>query len=75
MYILQIWLVGDTGSRFVLYTAAPHNAKVVSYAPFIGDTNKDIIRLYQEYQSHQMPHLSELPESSKIRHHKATVQD
>lgn len=70
-----IFKAGNAESRFILYAAAPHNAKVVSYGPFIGDTNKDIIRLYQEYQMHQMPHLSELPESSKIRHHKAAVQD
>lgn len=59
---------GEHGARFVLYAGKPHKAPIVSYGPFIGDMNKDIIRLYNEYHAGQMPHLNNLDESRKTRH-------
>ena len=59
---------GEQGARLILYTGKPHNAPIVSYGPFIGDTNRDIIRLYEEYHAGKMPHLNHLDESRKIRH-------
>lgn len=56
------------GVRFVFYAALPHQASIVSYGPFIGDTNKDILRLYNEYHAGKMPHLNNLPQSSKTWH-------
>ncbi len=57
---------GEDGVRFVLYAGEPQHAPVVSHGPFIGDTQDDIIRLYREYRQGQMPHLNDLPESSKV---------
>ncbi|RYU94989.1 pirin family protein [Emticicia agri] len=62
---------GEQGARFVLYAGKPHKTPIVSYGPFIGDMNKDIIRLYNEYHAGQMPHLNSLPESRKMWHRKA----
>lgn len=59
---------GADGARFILYAAAPHGVSVVSHGPFIGDTNEDIIRLYAEYRAGKLPHLNDLPESSKVTH-------
>ena len=61
---------GEQGVRFVLYAAKPHHAPIVSYGPFIGDTNRDIIRLYEEYHAGKMPHLNNLDESRKTWHRK-----
>lgn len=59
---------GEQGARFVLYAGKPHNVPIVSYGPFIGDTNRDIIRLYEEYHAGKMPHLNNLPDSHKTWH-------
>lgn len=56
-------LADDT--HFILYAAQPHKVSVVSRGPFIGDTLKDIARLYQEYRNGKMPHLNDLPDSQK----------
>ncbi|HEY1053859.1 MAG TPA: pirin-like C-terminal cupin domain-containing protein, partial [Emticicia sp.] len=45
------FIAGEQGARFVLYAGKPHNAPIVSYGPFIGDINRDIIRLYNEYNA------------------------
>lgn len=63
-----IFKAGELGARFVLYAGKPHDAPIVSYGPFIGDTNRDIIRLYEEYHAGKMPHLNNLPDSRKIWH-------
>lgn len=63
----------EQGVRFVLYAGLPQKAPIVSHGPFIGDTREDINRLYQEFRRGQMPHLNELPESSKIRHQQVEV--
>jgi len=61
-------IITTTGqeARIVLYAAEPHHAPVVNHGPFIGDSRDDIARLYQEYKEGRLPHLNELPESSKI---------
>jgi len=59
---------GDQGARFVLYAGKPQKASIVSHGPFIGDTQDDIVRLYQEYRQGKMPHLNNLAESSKIKY-------
>lgn len=62
------FMASSQGARFVLYAAKPHNAPVVSYGPFIGDTEDDIRRLYSEYRQGKMPHLNDLPENRKVRY-------
>ena len=63
-----IFKATEQGVRFIFYAALPHQASIVSYGPFIADTNKDIIRLYNEYHAGLMPHLNNLPKSSKTWH-------
>lgn len=65
-----VFKTDEQGARFVLYTAAPHHAPIISYGPFIGNINRDIIRLYEEYHAGKMPHLNNLDESRKTWHRK-----
>lgn len=67
------FIASEQGARFVLYAGLPQRAPIVSQGPFIGDTREDISRLYQEFRRGQMPHLNELPESSKVRHQQVEV--
>lgn len=53
-------------ARIILYAAEPHHVPVVNHGPFIGDSPEDIVRLYKDYQEGRLPHLNDLPESSKI---------
>lgn len=56
------YLAGSGGARFVFYAGEPQKAPVVSYGPFIGDTEDDIRRLYHEYNRGLMKHINTLPE-------------
>lgn len=49
---------GELGSRFVLYSGKPQGDAIVSNGPFIGDTTGDIARLYHEFHSNKMKHIS-----------------
>jgi len=51
---------GEEGARLVLYAGQPQGNPIVSYGPFIGDSKRDIARLYTEFQSGQFVSLSEL---------------
>lgn len=53
---------GPAGARVVLYSAPPQHEPVASYGPFIGDRQRDIIRLYNEYHQGKMKHVSTLEE-------------
>lgn len=59
---------GDHAARVLLYAGRPHGAPIVSHGPFIGDTQADIMRLYQEFRQGKMPHLNDLPEGRKVRY-------
>jgi redox-sensitive bicupin YhaK (pirin superfamily) len=63
-----VFQTAEQGARFVLYAGQPHHVPVVSYGPFIGDSQADIRRLYSEYREGRMPHLNDLPSSRKILH-------
>ena len=49
---------GDTGVRFLLYSAQPQGDPIVSQGPFIGDSQEDISRLYSEYRQGKMNDIS-----------------
>jgi redox-sensitive bicupin YhaK (pirin superfamily) len=49
---------GDTGVRFLLYSAQPQGNPIVSHGPFIGDSQEDISRLYSEYRQGKMNDIS-----------------
>ena len=54
---------GESGAHFVLYAGQPTHDNIVSYGPFIGDKQQDIVRLYNEYHEGRMKHISEMPEA------------
>src|SRR5690348_2238647 len=51
---------GEEGARLVFYAGQPQGDPIVSYGPFIGDSKRDIARLYTEFQNGQFVRLSEL---------------
>jgi quercetin 2,3-dioxygenase len=57
---------GEAGTRFIIYSGQPQGAKIVSHGPFIGDTQEDISRLYQEFRAGKMKHIASVDESQKI---------
>ncbi|WP_128547046.1 pirin family protein [Larkinella soli] len=59
---------GPGGARLVLYAGQPQHDRIYPYGPFIGDTQRDIIRLYQEYQAGGMKHVLTLPDDRKYRY-------
>ncbi|GAB4029091.1 pirin family protein [Spirosoma gilvum] len=57
---------GETGSRVILYAGQPQGDAIVSYGPFIADTQDDIRRLYQEYRQGKMRHIETVPAAQRI---------
>jgi quercetin 2,3-dioxygenase len=57
---------GERGSRFVLYAGQPQGENIVSHGPFIGDTQDDIRRLYQEFRQGKMEHISKVSETQRM---------
>jgi len=55
-----------SGAHFVLYSGQPQGDHIVSHGPFIGDTQEDIIRLYQDYRSGKMKHISTASGDQKL---------
>ena len=50
----------DEVSRLVIYAGEPQGVPIVSYGPFIGDTQADIERLFAEYRQGRFERMSEL---------------
>ena len=57
---------GENGVRFVLYAAKPTHEEIVSYGPFIADTQAEIADLYKQYRSGTMKHIAAAPEAQKL---------
>lgn len=57
---------GEAGGRVILYSGQPQGNDIVSYGPFIGDTQEDIKRLYQEYRQGKMHHISTVADTQRI---------
>lgn len=51
---------GESGARLILYAGQPQGDPIVSHGPFIGDSKRDIARLFAQYQAGGFPRLSEL---------------
>lgn len=59
----ELSLTGGTqGARVLLYAGQPTGDEIVSYGPFIGDTQEDIRRLYKDYRENKMKHISTVSE-------------
>ncbi|MDO1448417.1 pirin-like C-terminal cupin domain-containing protein [Rhodocytophaga aerolata] len=56
----------DKGARVILYAGQPQGDPIVSHGPFIGDTQEDIRRLYQEFRQGKMGHISAVAESQHL---------
>ena len=56
----------EKGVRVVLYSGKPTGESIVSYGPFIADSNEDIQRLFREYRQGKMEHISLVAESQRI---------
>ena len=57
---------GELATRFVLYAGQPQGDPIVSHGPFIGDTQDDIRRLYQDFRQGKMKHIDTVPEDQRI---------
>jgi len=57
---------GASRTRVVLYSGQPQGDEIVSHGPFIGDTEDDIRRLYQEFRQGKMKHISTVPAEQRI---------
>lgn len=57
---------GEGGVRFVLYAGKPTGEPIISHGPFIADSSEDIVRLYKEFRSGKMKHISTIAEDQKI---------
>eukprot|EP01098_Paradermamoeba_levis_P015971 TRINITY_DN8396_c0_g1_i1.p1 TRINITY_DN8396_c0_g1~~TRINITY_DN8396_c0_g1_i1.p1 ORF type:complete len:288 (-),score=-0.20 TRINITY_DN8396_c0_g1_i1:301-1164(-) len=57
---------GENGARFVLYAAKPTDEAIVSYGPFIADTQAEIADLYKQYRNGMMKHIAAAPETPRL---------
>lgn len=56
----------EEGVRLVLYAGKPTGDAIVSHGPFIGGSNEDIVRLYNEYRQGKMKHISAVDEEQRV---------
>jgi len=42
----------------VLYAGRTQHVPIVHHGPFVGDTNEDIVRTYQNYLAGHMGHIN-----------------
>lgn len=54
------------GARFALYSGEPQHDPIYPYGPFVGNNQRDIIRLYEEYHQGKMRHVTELDEAQVL---------
>ncbi|GAB3041634.1 pirin family protein [Spirosoma pulveris] len=59
-------LAGQNGVRFVLYAAEPTHESIVSYGPFIADTQTEIADLYKQYRNGRMTHIAAASDTQKL---------
>ncbi|GAB4044620.1 pirin family protein [Spirosoma jeollabukense] len=57
---------GETGSRVILYAGERQGDEIVSHGPFIGDTQEDIRRLYQDFRQGKLKHIATFPKGQRI---------
>lgn len=57
---------GEEGVRLVLYAGKPTGDAIVSHGPFIGGSNEDILRLYNDYRQGKMKHIETVGEGQKL---------
>ncbi|QIP13369.1 pirin family protein [Spirosoma aureum] len=57
---------GETGGRVILYAGERQGDEIVSHGPFIGDTQEDIRRLYQDFRQGKLNHISTIPKGQRI---------
>ena len=55
---------GEDGARVMLYAGERQNVPIVTYGPFVGETQSDLVRVSQAYTQGRMPRISELGQST-----------
>ncbi|ACT96612.1 Pirin domain protein [Dyadobacter fermentans DSM 18053] len=61
-------VAGAAGARVVLYAAEPQHDEIVSYGPFISDTQEEIKALYSDFRHGKMKHVSTLPDTQRFHY-------
>jgi quercetin 2,3-dioxygenase len=56
----------ESGARLILYAGQPQGDPIVSYGPFMGDSKKDIARLFAEYQAGKFSHLRGIDKAARL---------
>jgi len=51
---------GQDGSRVLLYAGERQDVSIVTYGPFVGETQSDLVRVSRAYAQGRMPRISEL---------------
>jgi redox-sensitive bicupin YhaK (pirin superfamily) len=59
---------GEKGARLVLYAGEPTHDEIISYGPFIGDSQEDIKRLYKDFRDNKMQHIASVTEQQILMH-------
>jgi redox-sensitive bicupin YhaK (pirin superfamily) len=59
-------LAGEEGARLVLYAGQPQGDEIVSHGPCIGDSKRDIVRLYTEYRAGRFERMSALARRTRV---------
>jgi redox-sensitive bicupin YhaK (pirin superfamily) len=49
---------GHAGARVILYAGKMQHEPIVHYGPFVGDSQADIARSYQEFRAGKMAHIN-----------------
>jgi quercetin 2,3-dioxygenase len=57
---------GQEGVHLILYAGKPTGDAIVSHGPFIGGSNEDILRLYNEYRQGKMKHISAVEKERRM---------
>ena len=55
---------GGKGARALLYAGLPTRDPIVVQGPFVGDTRRDISRVYREYLAGRFVKMSELAQEA-----------
>ena len=59
---------GEKGARVLLYAAKPLGEEIVSYGPFIADSQENIADLYRKYRQGKLPHINTFTGENLIKY-------
>ncbi len=59
---------GEKGARVLLYAGKPLGEEIVSYGPFIADSQENIADLYRKYRQGKLPHINTFTGENLIKY-------